>query len=223
VGQLGQAFVVGLFSAATPCLLPLYPAFIAYLASAGGALAGRRAAGLAGLVILAGLLSTMIAAGVVITLVAIPLGSLLTILVPVADIVVVVLGLGLLVGWNPFARLPGMRVPVVGNPFRQAYLYGLLLGPLALPCSGAFLVALLTISTDVVDATLRLATFVAFGLGFGLPLVGLSIVSTAGRQALVRWIVAHQVAIDRVAGLVLVAVGSLNLVSIWPSLALGRS
>lgn len=223
MGELGPAFVVGLFSSASPCLLPLYPAFIAYLASNATVLAGRRAAALLGVAILAGVLSAMIVAGIAITLVALPLGSMLSWLVPIADGLVVALGIGLLVGWNPFARLPGFRVPVAGNPLRQAYLYGLLLGPLALPCSGAFLVALLAISTDLVDASLRLATFVAFGLGFGLPLVGLSIASAAGRQALVRAIVAHQVAIDRIAGLVLIGVGASDLASTWPSLGLGGS
>jgi cytochrome c-type biogenesis protein len=223
VVELGQAFVVGLLSAATPCLLPLYPAFIAYLAVNATTLAGRQAAALPGVVILAGVLSAMIAAGIVITIVALPLGAVLIWLVPLADALVIALGIGLLLGWNPFAKLPGLRVPATGNPFRQAYLYGLLLGPLALPCSGAFLVALLAISTDVVDASLRLATFVAFGLGFGLPLVGLSIASAAGRQALVRTIVAHQIAIDRIAGVVLIGVGAVDLASTWPSLGLRGS
>jgi cytochrome c-type biogenesis protein len=216
--ELGQAFLVGLLSAATPCLLPLYPAFIAYLAANATSIAGRRAAALLGVVILAGVLSAMIVAGIVITVVALPLGAVLTWLVPLVDALVIVLGIGLLVGWNPFSRLPGLRVPVSANPFRQAYLYGLLLGPLALPCAGAFLVALLAISTDLVDASLRLATFVAFGLGFGLPLVGLSIASAAGRQAVVRSIVAHHVAIDRAAGVVLILVGAFDLVAAWPNL-----
>ncbi len=221
MGELGPAFVVGLLSSASPCLLPLYPAFIAYLASNATVLAGRRAAALLGVVILAGVLSTMIVAGLVITILALPLGPLLTLLVPIADGIVFSLGLGLLVGWNPFARLPGLRVPVTSNPYRQAFVYGALLGPLALPCAGAFLVALLAIATDIVDAGLRLLTFVAFGLGFGLPLVGLSIASAASRQALVKSIVARQVAIDRVAGVVLILVGSADLASSWPSVRLG--
>jgi len=219
--ELGEAFAAGLFSAATPCLLPLYPAFIAYLGANATMLTGRRATGLLGLVILAGVLSAMIVAGVVITVVALPFGDVLTWLVPLADGLVIALGVGLLVGWNAFARLPGLRLPAGGSPFRQAYLYGLLLGPLALPCAGAFLVALLAISTDLVDASLRLATFVAFGLGLGLPLVALSFASAAGRQALVRSIVTHTLAIDRAAGLVLIVVGAADLVSSWPSLGLG--
>jgi len=219
--ELGQAFVVGLLSAATPCLLPLYPAFIAYLAANATSLTGRRATGFLGVVILAGVLSAMIVAGVVITIVALPFGGVLAWLVPLADGLVIALGVGLLVGWNAFARFPGLRLPAGGSPFRQAYIYGLLLAPLALPCAGAFLVALLAISTDPVDASLRVATFVAFGLGFGLPLVGLSFASAAGRQKIVRSIVTHTLAIDRAAGAVLLVVGAADLVSSWPSLGLG--
>ncbi len=68
-------------------------------------------------------------------------------------------------------------VPVVANPFRQAYVYGLMLGPIALPCAGPFLVSLLGISLGVADAVGKVGTFLVFGLGFGLPLVILSLVA----------------------------------------------
>ncbi|MCU0479465.1 MAG: hypothetical protein MUE92_12125 [Chloroflexi bacterium] len=41
------------------------------------------------------------------------------------------------------------------NPFAQAYVDGLLLGPLALPCAGAFLVAILATSLGAADASQR--------------------------------------------------------------------
>jgi cytochrome c biogenesis protein CcdA len=41
-----QAFTLGVLSAASPCLLPLYPGFIAYLGANAGVLAGRTATGI---------------------------------------------------------------------------------------------------------------------------------------------------------------------------------
>ena len=75
-------FAAGLASAASPCLLPLYPGFLAYLSANAGTLSGRRASGLLGLLVLAGLLTTMVAVGLVLFLVAIPIGRVASYLVP---------------------------------------------------------------------------------------------------------------------------------------------
>jgi cytochrome c-type biogenesis protein len=218
---LVAAFGLGLASAASPCLLPLYPGFLAYLAANSRAIESRRGAGLLGLVVLAGVLSTMIVVGLVLTLLAIPTGRLLLVLVPAADLVLIVLGALLVADRNPFAALPGAHVPSVGNPYGQAYVYGMVLGPLALPCAGAFIVALLAISVGIVDAVGHLATFIAYGLGFGLPLVILSLVMAADRQSLVRSIVAHHRTIEWIAGIGLIAVGAVGLVGDWPNLSVG--
>jgi cytochrome c-type biogenesis protein len=219
VDAIAQAFSLGLLSAASPCLLPLYPGFIAYLAGNSARIRGRRAAGLLGVVVLAGVLATMLLVGVVLTLIAAPMSPLLGVLVPAADVLLIVLGLLLLAGRNPFQRLPGVRVPTLRSPYPQAFLYGMLLGPLALPCAGAFVVALLAISVGVVDAIPRVARFLVYGLGFGLPLVLLSLVTAARGQALVRVIVARHEAIERVAGGVLVLVGAWDLVTNWTTFA----
>lgn len=213
-------FGAGVLSAASPCLLPLYPAFIAYLGSNANSLEGRRATGLLGLLVLAGVLTTMTAVGVVLAVVAVPTSRLLAYATPVIDGLLIVLGVLLLAGRNPFERLPGMRVPVVANPYRQAYIYGLMLGPIALPCAGPFLVSLLGISLGVPAAIGKVGTFLMFGLGFGLPLVVLSLLTGVRSRAIVRWIVARHRAIEILAGLLLIAVALLDVADKWESIGL---
>jgi cytochrome c-type biogenesis protein len=214
LGALGP-FGAGLLSAASPCLLPLYPGFIAYLSSNARSLEGRRGTGLLGLLVLAGVLTTMTVVGGVLAIAAVPTSRLLAYATPVVDGLLIVLGLLLLAGRNPFERLPGMRVPVVADPYRQAYVYGVLLGPLALPCAGPFLVSLLGISLGIVDAAGKIATFLIFGLGFGLPLVVLSLLTGVRSQQIVRWIVAHHRAVEVIAGVLLIAVAIVDLVDKW--------
>lgn len=216
--QFVQAFALGVASAASPCLLPLYPGFIAYLAGNSRSIAGRRAAGLLGLLVLAGVLTVMLAIGLLLTVLAVPVGPVLAWLVPLIDLVLIALGVLLIAGRNPFERLPGARVPVIANPYGQAYVYGLMLGPLALPCAGAFVVALFAISIGVGDAIPRIARFLVYGLGFGLPLVALSLVAGARGQALVRWVVARHRAIELVAGVLLVAAGIWDLWMNWDNI-----
>lgn len=204
---LWLAFTLGVGSAASPCLLPLYPSFLAYLTANTRALDGRRATGLLGLIILGGVLTTMLVVAVVLVAVAVPLGALLGYLVPLVDLLLIVLGVLLLTGHNPFERLPGATVPVVANPYGQAYLYGLLLGPLALPCAGAFALSLIAYSIGLVEVAPRILTFLAFGLGFGLPLVLLSLLAGARRQEVVRFVTRHHRAIEIIGGTLLIAVG----------------
>ena len=212
-------FGAGLLSAASPCLLPLYPGFIAYLGSNARALEGRRATGFLGLLVLAGVLTTMVAVGIVLAAVAVPTSRLLAYVTPVVDALLVVLGVLLIAGRNPFQRLPGMRVPLVANPYGQAYVYGVMLGPIALPCAGPFLVSLLGISLGVPDAVGKVGTFVVFGFGFGLPLVLLSLVAGLRGREIVRWIVMRHRAIEVVAGVVLIVVAVVDLVDKWPLVA----
>jgi cytochrome c-type biogenesis protein len=206
-----QAFTLGVLSAASPCLLPLYPGFIAYLGANAGVLAGRTATALLGFVVLAGVLSAMLVVGLALATLAIPVGRLLTVLVPLVDGLLIMLGVLLLAGRNPFERLPGMRVPLVSNPYAQAYVYGLLFGPLALPCAGAFLVAIFAISVDAADAAARVGTFLVYGLGFGLPLLLLSMLAGARQQDAVRFVTRHHRAIEVGSGLLLVGIGAWDL------------
>lgn len=216
---LWLAFTLGLGSAASPCLLPLYPSFLAYLSTNTGAIAGRRASGLLGLVILAGVLTTMLVVALVLVAVSVPIGSVLGVVIPIVDMLLIVLGVSLLLGRNPFERLPGMRVPLVSNPFGQAYLYGLLLGPLALPCAGAFALSLIAYSVGLEETLPRILTFIVYGLGFGLPLVLLSLLAGARRQQVVRFITSHHRAIEIIGGVLLIGAGLWDLTINWGAIS----
>ena len=214
------AFGAGLASAASPCLLPLYPGYIAYLGANSRALAGRRGTGLLGLLVLFGVMTTMLAVSIVLVAVSAPMGPLLALMTPVINGLLILLGVLLIAGRNPFERLPGMRVPDTANPYRQAYLYGMMLGPIALPCAGPFLVVLLGISLGVADAVGKVATFAVFGLGFGLPLVLLSLLAGVRARQIVGWIVARHRAIELGAGALLVVIGVYDFIDKWDSILL---
>jgi cytochrome c-type biogenesis protein len=215
MGELVAVFAAGLASAASPCLLPLYPGFLAYLSANAGSLAGRRATGLLGLLVLAGLLTTMIILGAVLVVVSVPIGRVASFLVPIVDAFLITLGVLLIAGRNPFNRLPGLGVPIVRNPYGQAYVYGVMLGPIALPCAGPFLAAMLAVSVGFGDVVLRLGTFVVFGLGFGLPLVVLSLLAGARQRSIVRFVTSHHRAIEVISGVVLIAVALWDLRENW--------
>ena len=162
----------------------------------------------------------MLAVAAVLVVVAVPIGAVLGYLIPLTDALLIVLGVLLLMGRNPFERLPGMSVPIVADPFGRAYLYGVLLGPLALPCAGAFALSLIAYSVGLTETLEKVLVFLAYGLGFGLPLVVLSLLAGARQQQVVRYVTRRHRAIEIVGGILLVAVGLGDLVLNFDNLRL---
>lgn len=199
-----SSFVLGFASAASPCLLPLYPAFLAMLVGRHGATGSMRAPALYGFVVVLGVVTALVLVGAVVTALSVSLGSVLTYIVPATTVVLVVLGLLMLAGHNPFARMATVRMPVIRRPLGQAYVYGLLFGPVALPCAGPFVVALLAISIGVTETAARMLGFVAFGIGFGLPLIGLSLIGAVRARSVAGWLTRHHRPIMRLAGALLI-------------------
>lgn len=222
MAELAIAVAAGIGATVTPCVLPLYPAFIAYVTApqdvgAGGGLVvgpGQRPSpAIAAVVVWLGVVLGMVVIGAALAVLSIGLGSVLRIVVPLADLLLIVLGVLLVTGRNPFARIPQLAPASLGRagPVAGPFLYGLLFAPIALPCSGPFLIGIFVASLTIDDAVRQLAFFGAFGVGFGLPLVGLGLVGhvRAGEvaRAVVRWERPLQLAL----GVILIAVGSWDL------------
>ena len=218
MSELGAALgAVGLGVAATvtPCILPLYPAFIAYLTADSTRPSAGRAIPplLAALLVWAGVVSGMVAIGALFALIARPLGDFIRIALPVADTLLIVLGLLLLAGRNPFARLPQLSPAVAGGrgPFIGAYAYGLLFAPIAVPCSGPFIVAIFALSLTIGDVASQMAFFLAFGIGFGLPLFVIGLLGQVRGADLARAMIRWERPIQVVLGAGLVVIGAWDL------------
>jgi cytochrome c-type biogenesis protein len=204
MGELVGAFWLGVGAAASPCLLPLYPTFLAMLAARRGDDA-RAGWAFLGLAVVLGVVTALTLVGLLVTAVSTSLSGILAWLVPLSSVLLVALGVLLIVGRNPFEALATIRMPVLRSPLAQAYVYGLLYGPVALPCAGPFILALLAISIGIEETTARLGTFVAFGLGMGAPLIVISLAGGTRARLLTAWLSRHHTAIGRVAGILLIA------------------
>ncbi|MEW5869465.1 MAG: cytochrome c biogenesis protein CcdA [Chloroflexota bacterium] len=204
---------LGLLATTSPCVLPLYPGFLAYLSSGGEGL-GRRRYWL-GFFVLAGVLSMMVALGGLISLLSVSVGRALSIFIPLADALILGLGVLLLLDINPFKKLPQIQAPVLSHPFANAFVYGLLYGPVALPCSGPLVVGIFAFSLTAGEALSKLAVFLWFGLGFGLPLLLLSFLSGAAQRWITRTIARRARLVNVIGGLLLVGLALYDLISNW--------
>ena len=210
---------LGLLATASPCVLPLYPGFLAYLSGGQAGLQNKSGRYLLGFFVLAGVLTMMLALGGIIALLSISVGRALSIIIPIADALIILLGVLLLLDISPFKQLPQVQVPVLSHPFVNAFIYGLLYGPIALPCSGPLVVSIFALSLTAVEALSKLNIFFWFGMGFGLPLLALSFLSGAAQRWITRQFAMRARLINLISGLLLVGIGIYDLFTNRPLIA----
>jgi cytochrome c-type biogenesis protein len=210
---------LGLLASTSPCILPLYPGYLVYLSATHSGAQGRGRYFL-GFFVLGGVLTMMLLLGVAIAALSLSVGRALLFIIPAADLLLVSLGVLLLLGKNPFKSLPQMKVPVIRNRFVNAFIYGLLYGPIALPCSGPLIVGIFAISLTAVEAFSKLNLFFWFGIGFGLPLLALSLMSGAAQRTITRWFAQHARLVNLAGGLLLIGIGLYDFWVNWELLAL---
>jgi cytochrome c-type biogenesis protein len=72
-------------------------------------------------------------------------------------------------------------------------------------------VGIFALSLTTSEAAGRLSTFLWFGLGFGLPLLALSLLSGATQRSLTRFLARHARTVNIAGGLLLVSIGLYDL------------
>lgn len=209
MGQWLEAFGLGVAAILTnACVLPLYPGLIAFMAG------DRRARGWLGLLVLLGVLSAILVVGLIVSLAQLTFGALLQYLLPVIYAFVIGFGVLLLLDRSPFARLATVQAPVLRSPYAAAYVYGLLFGPMTLPCAGPIITSAFVLGAgDALALTDGLLYFLFFGLGFGLPLILLPLIALPIQRRLVGWLASHNTLLNRASGILLIAVGVFGIVT----------
>lgn len=212
---LGNAAILG-----NVCVLPLYPGLIAFLAGniEQGRLRGRGV--LLGACVLAGVLLIMIALGFVLFVIGQSFSRILPWLLPLAYGLVFVLGVAMLAGKNPFARVAVVPAPVAANPYATALLYGGFMAPMTLPCTGPVIIGAFVLGAgSAARLGESLAYFLAFGLGFGWPLLALPLLALPAQRGLTRWLAGNAQLLGRISGVLLIGIALFGFwVDVLPNL-----
>lgn len=206
-----EAFLLGNSAILTNvCLLPLYPGLIAFLAGNTDNEKARRATGWLGIFVLAGVLSTMTLVGIILFLLQQSFHHLLVWLLPLVYTLVIILGVLMLIGINPFERIRTVQAPILQNPYLSAYLYGILLGPMTLPCTGPIILSAFLVGSTVgtfsafADGILY---FLIFGLGFGWPLLLLPLLAMPLQRRFTGWLSKNHHLLTGISGILLIVIG----------------
>jgi cytochrome c-type biogenesis protein len=229
------AFVGGIASFASPCCLPLVPAYIGYLMGTAddGATARRRAALTQALAFVVGFSAVFIGLWASVGLIGSALRDQSGLLRQLGGAVIVFLGLHVAGVIDVSALSRDVRLPVGPLGGRQAALarafstspsYGrsALLGVVFAagwtPCIGPILagiIGLASVSASVAEGTVLL---VAYSAGLALPFILVALGATAVSHRL-GWLRDHHAAVSALTGGLLVAVGFLMITNTFVRLS----
>ena len=215
-----SAFSLGIVSGGSPCALPLVPGFITYLATQASKLGGRGRS-YVGIIVILGVTTGMVMFALAAAMFHASLTSLITIATPVVVAILIVFGSLLIINHSPFYRIPQFALPRMRSPLITAFAYGGLYGVIALPCSSLVLLPFtIAVSLSTVSAFQAFMIFLTFGLGLGLPVVVVSVLSRAQGDWLVRQFVKRNRLMSFSAGGIMIGLGIYDLVIVYPLLHL---
>lgn len=209
-GDLGLAFVAGLLSCASACVLPLLPAFVAYLGGVSTAGGRSRPVVAAGLFV-AGFGSAFVALGAGAGLAGAGLAAFRPALVAASGVVLVGLGVLLVAGvpWLMRERRLHLAHRLPRTPL-AAYLVGVTFAVGWTPCVGPILSAILVEAADSATAGRGAALLASYSAGLGLPFVATSLFIEPVSAALGRMRGAYPV-LNAAAAALLIGMGVLTV------------
>jgi len=207
--NVAVAFAAGLLSFLSPCVLPLVPAYLTYIAS--GSVADARRAVPSALAFVGGLAAVLSLFGLGVTAIGQALSPYQDVMVRVAGLIVIVLGLHM----AGLFRLPLLERSARVNflQFRDrgvagAFLMGGAFGVGWTPCVGAILGSILALASQSETLAQGTVLLLAYSLGMGVPfvLVALGIKRVGSLLAAIK---RHGRAVELASGGLMVAMGVL--------------
>lgn len=222
---LGLCLLAGLVSFASPCVVPLVPGYLSYLAavvgapdpSGGGAAEARRRWRVAGsaLLFVAGfttvfLLGTVAVLGMTTSLITNQL-----VLQRVGGVVTIIMGLAF-IGFIPALQRQVRFTPRLLAGIAGAPLLGAVFALGWTPCLGPTLTGVITVAsaTDGASVARGVVLVIAYCLGLGIPFVLLALGSGWAVGAF-GWLRRHSRGIQVFGGLLLIAVGVALVTGAW--------
>jgi cytochrome c-type biogenesis protein len=222
LAALGVAFLAGLVSFASPCVVPLVPSYLAYVTGMAGADAGERAASRPRLVLgaclfVCGFAVVFVALLTGVSIAGEALAPRTEVLVRVLGVIVILLGLAFM-GAMPFLQDERRvhirpRAGLAGAP-----LLGAAFGLGWTPCIGPTLAAVAALALDDATVGRGAALAGAYSLGLGLPFIAVALLMERSR-GLLAWLRRHRVALMRAGGTALVVLGLLLVTGLWQSMS----
>jgi cytochrome c biogenesis protein CcdA len=200
---LAFIFTAGVFALFSPCGFPMLPGYISYYLGTKTSLSRAIPSGIActlGLVVIFSII------GVIAT----SLGSLLSIYIPLLEIVAgiftIFLGVIILLELNTSLFGVPIKAPTQKG-FIGLFLYGIAYGMATLGCSAPIFFSILSYAITAGSFVLGIVTFIIYALGMGLPLIIITILIVETKKYILNRLVRLTPLIQKGSGFVLILIG----------------
>ena len=199
------AFLEGIITFISPCLLPMLPIYLSYFAGGGVRSTGKTLKSALGFV--CGFTVVFLILGALAGTVGSFLKAHQTAVNIVSGLVVIFFGLNFL-GVLKLNLFRGSQVSVstANMGFFSAFLFGVVFSIGWTPCVGAFLGSALMLASQQAHVVEGMVMLLAYSLGLGIPFV-LSAVLIDYLKGAFGWIKKHYAVINTVSGVALILVG----------------
>lgn len=200
------AFLEGIITFISPCLLPMLPVYVTYFAGGGERSTAKTLRNACGFVL--GFTILFTAMGGLAGTVGSFLSSHQTAVNIISGGIVILFGLNYL-GVFRLELFKGRRgkLDLHDLGFLSSVLFGIVFSVGWTPCVGAFLGSALMLASQQGQALTGMGMLLCYSLGLGVPFV-LSAVLIDRLKAAFGWIKAHYSVINRISGILLIAVGA---------------
>ena len=201
------AFLEGIITFISPCLLPMLPIYISYFAGGGERTTGKTLKNALGFML--GFTLVFVAMGALAGTVGSFLKEYQTLVNIVSGLVVIFFGLQFLGVFKlQLFRGMGKGASVENMGFFSAMVFGLVFSVGWTPCVGAFLGSALMLASQQGHVAEGMLMLLAYSMGLGIPFV-LSAVLIDYLKNAFNWIKSHYKAVNMVCGSLLVLIGIL--------------
>ena len=203
------AFLEGIITFISPCLLPMLPIYISYFAGGGQRSTGKTLKGALGFV--AGFTVLFVAMGALAGTVGSFLREYQRAVDIISGLIVVVFGLNFLGVFKLNLFKGSQRAVKTGEMgFFSAFVFGVIFSVGWTPCVGAFLGSALMLASQQAHVVEGMVMLLAYSLGLGIPFVFSAVLIDYLKGAF-GWIKKHYAVINAVSGIALILVGILMM------------
>lgn len=217
------ALLAGLVSFASPCFLPIVPAFVGQLVGGNPQRVSRPAALANAISFVAGFSAVFIALWASIGLVGRSLGSATGVLRVIGGVLLIIMGLHVagLIEIPALNRVVRVQVrpgqPGQAGALRSG-LMGVVFGAGWTPCIGPILGGILALATVSATVGQGVALMLAYCAGLGLPIVLVAVGAVEASERF-TWFRRHHVGVSLVSGATLIVIGFLMITNLFAKLA----
>jgi len=209
---LALAFAAGLVATLNPCGFAMLPAYLSYFMGTNQEEDLSRAASMRRALVVGGVMSLSFLLVFGVTGLAITLGFRAVVdwipwIALVVGGLIVVLGVAMLFGYELTVGLPKAGKANKGTGLRSVFGFGISYGLASLSCTLPVFLSVVATQLTASSVPSGVATFIFYGLGMSMMLVGITLVMAMGKQTIVTRLRSSARYINRISGGVLVLAG----------------